>query len=56
MPKRLVNWFEEKLDQFYGDDNKGLIYGIYYYEDPNDFPVEVEWFRTEEERSYAYQN
>ena len=56
MLKRFVNWFEESLQEFYGHDNQGLIYGIYYYDDPNDFPVEVEWFKTEEERANAYQN
>jgi hypothetical protein len=53
MLKRFVNWFDEGLDQFYGDNNQGLIYGIYHYEDPTDFPTEVEWFRTEQERANA---
>ncbi len=53
MIKRLVNWYEENLHTFYGDDNRGLVHGIYYYDDPNDFPIEVEWFATEEERDQA---
>ena len=51
MTTRLVNWFKEELPRFYGDDNNGLIHGIYYYDDPEDFPVEVCWFATEEERN-----
>lgn len=47
---KLVNWYDEELDSFYGDDNSGLIYGIYYYEDEDDFPVDVFWFKTEEAR------
>jgi hypothetical protein len=50
---KLVNWHNEQLEQFYGDDNKGLIYGVYYYDDPDDFPVEIEWFITEQERAAA---
>jgi hypothetical protein len=53
MLKRFVDWFEEGLDVFYGHGNDGLIYGIYYYEDENDFPLEVEWYKTEEERANA---
>lgn len=30
------------------DNNKGYIYGIYYLD--NDEVVEVEWFKTDEER------
>lgn len=44
---RYVNWFEEELDTFYGDDNNGLIHGIYVYEEFEDFPTEVMWFKTE---------
>lgn len=51
MSKRFVNWFDEGLDSFYGDDNQGFIFGIYHYEDNEDFPIEVEWFKTEEERA-----
>ena len=53
MITRLVNWHEEGLRTFYGDDNQGLIYGIYYYDDPDDFPAEIRWFATEEERAAA---
>lgn len=49
--RRIVNWFDEGLDQFYGDNNQGFIFGIYHYEDTDDFPIEVEWFKTEEERT-----
>jgi hypothetical protein len=46
---RKVNWFDEKLNDFYEDDNNGLIYGVYSYED-DDFPYDVAWFKTEEEQ------
>ena len=46
---RKVNWHDEKLNDFYGDDNKGLIYGVYSYDD-DDFPYDVAWFKTETEQ------
>jgi len=56
MPKRFVNWFEESLQKFYGHDNQGYVHGIYYYDDPDNFPIHVEWYQTEKERANAYQN
>jgi hypothetical protein len=50
---KLVNWHDENLSAFYGDNNKGYIFGIYYYEDPEDFPTELEWFNSEETRAAA---
>lgn len=50
---RAVNWFEEGLNNFYGDNNNGLVYGVYYYEDEEDFPQEVQWYATEQERDLA---
>jgi hypothetical protein len=50
---KLVNWYQEQLEQFYGDDNKGLIYGVYYYSDSDDFPDEAEWFISEQARAAA---
>lgn len=47
---KAVNWFDEGLSEFYGDDNQGLIYGIYAYDDGEDFPIDVQWFKTESER------
>lgn len=47
---KAVNWFDEELSEFYGDDNQGLIYGIYAYDDGEDFPTDVQWFKTESER------
>jgi hypothetical protein len=44
-----VNWFDEGLNEFYGDDNNGLIHGVYSYED-DDFPYDVAWFKTETEQ------
>jgi hypothetical protein len=46
---RYVNWFDEELHITYGDDNNGLIHGVYVYDDENEV-VHVEWFKTEEER------
>ena len=47
--QKKVNWFEEELDDFYGDDNNGLIYGVYSYDD-NEEIYDVAWFKTEEEQ------
>ena len=49
---RYVNWFAEGLASFYGDDNEGLIHGIYVY-DEDDFPYHVEWFKSEDEARAA---
>ena len=49
MIARYVNWFDEDLHNFYGDDNQGYTHGVYYYMDEDDFPTDVEWFKTEEE-------
>jgi hypothetical protein len=48
---REVNWHDEDLAEFYGDDNRGYVHGIYYYEDGEDFPVDVQWFKSEDERN-----
>lgn len=48
---KLVNWHNEGLSEYYGDNNNGLIYGLYYYDDPDDFPIEIEWFDSEENRA-----
>jgi hypothetical protein len=50
---RYANWHAEDLQEFYGDDNNGLIHGVYVYEDDEDFPAYVEWFKTEEEAREA---
>lgn len=50
---RLVNWHDEGLQHFYGDDNGGFIFGIYYYDDPEDFPAALEWFNSEAARAAA---
>jgi len=53
-----VNWYEEKLDDFYetDKDNNGYVHGIYYYEDieNNIFPESLEWFKTEQERDEIF--
>ena len=45
-----VDWYNEELDKFYDTDkdNKGFIYGIYYYDGENF--IDVQWLKTEEER------
>ena len=43
---------EEELDRFYGHNNKGYIFGIYCY-DGEDI-IDVQWYKTEEERDIAY--
>lgn len=45
---RYVNWFEEEMHLTYGDDNDGLIHGLYVY-DESDEVCHVEWFKTEQE-------
>tara|TARA_R100000781_G_scaffold114152_1_gene84239 strand:+ start:335 stop:538 length:204 start_codon:yes stop_codon:yes gene_type:complete len=47
-----VNWYDEELDKFYGDHNKGLVWGIYSYIEED--IVEVNWFKTEEERDKIF--
>ena len=37
-------WYDHKPS----DDNKGFIYGIYYYDGEN--VIDVQWLKTEEER------
>lgn len=40
---------------YFDDDNGGYIYGIEYYDYAEDmFPMDVEWFKTEEERTKSY--
>lgn len=50
---KYVNWFDEGLESFYGDDNQGFIHGFYVYDETEDFPYHVEWFKTEEEARKA---
>tara|TARA_R100001244_G_scaffold111156_1_gene82140 strand:- start:3 stop:251 length:249 start_codon:yes stop_codon:yes gene_type:complete len=51
-----VNWFDEELDQFYDTDkdNKGLIWGIEYYDGVD--KIDMRWFKTEDERDKAIEN
>lgn len=43
-----VEWFNEELDKFYGDNNNGLIFGVYWLDGED--VIEVTWFKTEQER------
>jgi hypothetical protein len=45
-----VNWYDERLDEYYGHDNQGFVYGIYRYDTGEDFATDVAWYKTEEER------
>ena len=38
-----INWYQEELDKFYGDNNNGYVYGI-------DTEEDIVWYKTEEER------
>ena len=49
---KIVNWYEEGLDDIYDNDNKGYVFGIYYYD--GDAIVDVEWFKSEDERDRTY--
>lgn len=53
---RAVNWHDENLNSFYGDNNQGLVFGIYVYDDPDDFPIDVEWYADEKIRDSIIEN
>jgi len=42
-----LNWYQEELDKYYGDDNNGYIFGI-------DTGEDIVWYKTEEERDKEY--
>jgi len=44
-----INWFEEDLHKFYGDNNKGFIFGIEIEDIFGDY--DCQWFKTEKERN-----
>jgi hypothetical protein len=48
-----VYWYDEV--DITGGHNNGYIYGIYYYQDEDDFPVDVEWFQCEPDRDNTYE-
>jgi hypothetical protein len=41
----LVNWYDEGLDAFYGDNNNNLIHGVYTEDDAGEI-IDVSWFKT----------
>lgn len=47
-----TTWLKEGLEQFYGDDNGGLIHGIYIYDNDCNL-IEALWFETEKEARAA---
>lgn len=49
---RTINWFAAKLNQFYGDNNNGFIYGIEVQTLNSDY--ECTWFRNQKERDQHF--
>jgi hypothetical protein len=49
---KLVNWYNEELNKFYNTDknNNGYIYGIYAYDEYGEEILDVQWFKTIEQR------
>ena len=43
-----------KVDWNGKDDNNGFIYGI-EYQDENENVIDIEWFKTEEERNKSFE-
>ena len=41
-----------ELDDYYGDENDGRVFGIYTYDGED--VIDVTWYKTEEERDHAY--
>tara|TARA_R100001079_G_C4366075_1_gene117042 strand:- start:292 stop:486 length:195 start_codon:yes stop_codon:yes gene_type:complete len=52
-----VNWYEERLHEFYetDKDNNGYIHGIYLYYGNEPFDYECRWFKTEQEREKYFE-
>ena len=46
----VVNWSDIKADMKYADDNNGYIYGIYSLDDEGWDIIDVQWYKSEEER------
>jgi len=40
-----------RAEDYFKDNNNGLIYGLEEVKDSGDFPDYIEWFETEEERN-----
>jgi hypothetical protein len=49
---KYTTWHAEDLDNFYGHDNGGLIYGVYIYDDEENL-LESLWFKTEKQARAA---
>ena len=47
-----VNWHDEELDDYYGNENDGRVFGIYTYEGED--VIDVAWYKSENERDFAY--
>jgi hypothetical protein len=46
-----VNWYDEGLQKFYGDNNEGKIFGIYTYDDvEQEDIIDVTWYKSETKR------
>ena len=46
-----VNWYDEELDDYYGNENDGRVFGIYTYEGED--IIDVTWYKSENERDFA---
>ena len=44
-----INWYQEELDKFYGDNNNGYVFGI-------DTGEDIVWYKTEKERDDEYKS
>ena len=47
-----VNWYDEELDDYHGDENDGRVFGIYTYEGED--IIDVTWYKSENERDDEY--
>ena len=48
-----VNWYDEELDDYYGDENDGRVFGIYTYDGED--RIDVTWYKSENKRDFAYE-
>ena len=58
MKYELVHWQDVKNDmKIYedSDDNEGFVFGINVLDEDSDEVVDVQWFKTEQERADALQ-
>lgn len=58
MKIELKHWNEVKDEMHYPkeDNNNGYVWGIYYLDNEGCDVIEVEWFKTEQERQATIDN